>query len=108
MFSFPVYIPNTLRRLSVVAKIWADRESFLPFPTLCIAADGLARVKQQRTVPAQYRCIVSSHIKYVVQERCSVGCLVIVTYKFWRPGMFSLAQASARRPLCSIDQPPRA
>jgi hypothetical protein len=108
MYSIPVYIPNTLRRLSVGAKMWADREVLLPAPTLCIAADGLARVNQQRTVPAQYRCIVNSHIKYVAQERCSVGCLVIVTYDMWRRGMFSLAQASARRPLGSVDQPPRA
>jgi hypothetical protein len=106
MCSFPVRIPNTLRRLSVVAKIWADRESFLPAPTLCIAADGLARFTSN--VPAQYRCIVSSHIEHVTQERCSVGCLVILTNKFWRRGMFSLAQASARCPLCSIDRPPRA
>jgi hypothetical protein len=78
MYSFPVYISNTLRRLSMVAKIWADREFLLPAPTLCIAADGLARVNQQRTVPAQYRCIVNFLIKYVAQERCSVGCLVVV------------------------------
>jgi hypothetical protein len=106
MYSFPIYISNTLRRLSVVANMWADREFLLPAPTLCIAADGLARVNQQRTVPAQYRCIVNFLIKYVAQERCSVGCLVIVTYKSWRRGKFSLAQAAARRPLCSVDQPP--
>jgi hypothetical protein len=46
MCSFAVHIPNTLRRLSVVAKIWADRELLLPAPTLCIAADGLAGVNQ--------------------------------------------------------------
>jgi hypothetical protein len=108
MYSIPVYIPNTLRRLSEGAKMWADWGILLPAPTLCLTADGPARVNQQRTIPAQYRCIVNSLIKYVAQERCRIGCLVIVTYKSWRPGMFSLAQASARGPLCSVDQPPRA